>query len=330
MTTDPEPVLTLTITEREQPAEGVLALTLRRPGGGELPAWEPGAHIDVFLDGAADCADGTDGEMIRQYSLCGDLADRAAWRIAVLREQAGRGGSAFVHERLAAGDGIRVRGPRNHFALLPATRYLFVAGGIGITPILPMAEAATRAGIRWSLLYGGRTAASMAFAEQLSAYGPHVRIRPQDRYGLLDLEAFLGSPTPDTLVYACGPEPLLQAMEKATAAWPEGALHTERFTPKEISDEDRAAEREFEVVLARSGLTVRVPPGRSILETVEAAGVDVLSSCREGTCGTCETDVLEGSPEHRDSLLTPAEREAGDTMFICVSRARSARLVLDL
>jgi ferredoxin len=170
----------------------------------------------------------------------------------------------------------------------------------------------------------------MAFADRLRACGPQVRIRPQDRHGLLDLETYLGRPHPDTLVYACGPEPLLRAMEKATAEWPAGALHTERFTPKEISEQDRAAEREFEVVLARSGRTLRVQPGRSILETVEEAGIDVLFSCREGTCGTCETDVLEGTPDHRDSLLTPAEQEAGDTMFICVSRARTPRLVLDI
>ena len=323
MTTVPEPEFSLTVAEREQPAEGVLALTLRRPDGAQLPAWEPGAHIDVFLPTGPT-------PTIRQFSLCGDPADRATWRIAVLRELAGRGGSAFVHDRLAEGDEVTVRGPRNHFPLLPAERYLFVAGGIGITPILPMLEAATRAAIPWDLLYGGRTAASMAFADRLSASGPHVRIRPQDQYGLLDLATFLGRPNPDTLVYACGPEPLLQAMEKATAEWPDGALHTERFTPKEISAADRAAEQEFEVVLARSGKTLRVPPGRSILETLEEAGIDVLCSCREGTCGTCETDVLEGTPDHRDSLLTPAEQEAGDTMFICVSRARGPRLVLDI
>ncbi|HEU5333449.1 MAG TPA: PDR/VanB family oxidoreductase, partial [Actinocrinis sp.] len=308
-----------------------------------LPAWEPGAHIDVLLPTAAatatpaapgDTATATSAApaapIIRQYSLCGDPSDRTAWRVAVLREQDGRGGSAFVHDRLAEGDEVTVRGPRNHFALLPAKRYLFVAGGIGITPILPMLEAATRAAIPWDLLYGGRTAASMAFADRLRAYGSRVQIRPQDQHGLLDLATFLDRPLPDTLVYACGPEPLLQAMEMATAEWPKGALHTERFIPREISEEDRAAEQEFEVVLARSGKTLRVQPGRSILETIEDAGIDVLCSCREGTCGTCETDVLEGTPDHRDSLLTPDEREAGDTMFICVSRARTPRLVLDI
>jgi ferredoxin-NADP reductase len=319
-TSTPEPVLTVTVSASERPAEGVLALTLVRPDGGELPAWEPGAHIDLLL---------TDG-LERQYSLCGDPADRTSWRVAILREPASRGGSAFVHERLVAGEQIRVRGPRNHFRLEPAQRYLFVAGGIGITPILPMLEAATRADIPWSLLYGGRTANSMAFAESLAARGPHVHIRPQDEYGLLDLKTFLGRAQPGTLVYSCGPEPLLQAMEDATADWPEGTLHTERFTAKEISAEERANEREFEVILARSGHTLLIKPGCSILDAVEGVGVEATFSCREGTCGTCETQVVEGSPEHRDSVLTDDERAAGDAVLICVSRSLSPRLVLDL
>jgi ferredoxin-NADP reductase len=318
--TSREPIIELVLRGREPVAGGVIALTLRRADSAGLPAWKPGAHIDLLLDGG----------LVRQYSLCGDPAECAAWRIAVLREQTGRGGSDFVHDRLREGDEIRVRGPRNNFPLLPAERYLFVAGGIGITPILPMVREATRSGVPWRLLYGGRTARSMAFADQLRASGSHVLIRPQDRHGLLDLSTFIGTPDAGTLIYACGPEPLLQALEYAAADWPVGALHTERFAVGKTGAQERVAEREFEVVLARCGRTVRVPPGRSILETVEAAGVDVLSSCREGTCGTCETDVLEGVPEHRDSLLTPAERDAGDTMFICVSRSRGPRLVLDI
>ncbi len=316
---DSERTIPVTVAERREEAEDVISLTLRHAGGGELPAWQPGAHLDLLL------ADGLE----RQYSLCGDPADRDTWRIAVLREREGRGGSAYVHDRLTAGSALRVRGPRNNFPLRSASRYLFVAGGIGITPILPMLHAAHAAGAQWSLLYGGRRRASMAFAEQLATrYEDRVLLRPQDETGLLDLPGFLGAPHPDTAVYCCGPGPLLDAVTDYCAAsgWPEPAM--ERFQPKEL--EAGAENRSFEVVLSRSGLTLTVPQDASVLETVRAAGVEVLYSCTEGTCGTCETDVLEGDPDHRDSLLTAEERAAGETMMICVSRCRGDRLVLDL
>ncbi|MEU5295928.1 PDR/VanB family oxidoreductase [Streptomyces umbrinus] len=307
----------LVVELRDLAAEGVLALTLRHPLGEELPAWEPGAHIDVVL--------GPDLE--RQYSLCGDPADRRSWRVAVLREPDGRGGSAHVHGQLEAGGKVRVRGPRNHFALQPSPRYRFVAGGIGITPILPMLAEAEASGAEWTLLYGGRTRNSMAFVEELSPYGDKVRIAPQDEAGLLDLAAELGTPQPGTLVYCCGPGPLLDAVEERCAQWPKGSLHVERFQPKV---QETGADTEFEVVLERSGRTLTVPADVSVLDTVRSAGVEVLFSCTEGTCGTCETDVLEGTPDHRDSVLTDEERETGETMLICVSRCRGKRLVLDL
>lgn len=307
----------LVVERRDLAAEGVLALTLRHPLGEELPAWEPGAHIDVVL--------GPDLE--RQYSLCGDPADRHSWRVAVLREPDGRGGSAHVHGQLEAGGKVRVRGPRNHFALQPSPRYRFVAGGIGITPILPMLAEAEASGAEWTLLYGGRTRNSMAFVEELSPYGDKVRIAPQDEAGLLDLAAELGTPQPGTLVYCCGPGPLLDAVEERCAQWPKGSLHVERFQPKV---QETGADTEFEVVLERSGRTLTVPADVSVLDTVRSAGVEVLFSCAEGTCGTCETDVLEGTPDHRDSVLTDEERETGETMLICVSRCRGKRLVLDL
>ncbi|MEU1195272.1 PDR/VanB family oxidoreductase [Streptomyces sp. NPDC005813] len=304
----------LVVGLRESVADGVLALTLRHPSGAELPAWRPGAHVDVVLEPGLE----------RQYSLCGDPADRGAWRIAVLREADGRGGSAYVHGRLAPGDRIRVRGPRNRFALEPAPRYRFVAGGIGITPILPMLAAAEAAGAEWTLLYGGRTRASMAFVEELGRYGDRVRIAPQDETGLLDLGPALAALPAGTLVYCCGPEPLLDAVQERC---PPRLLRVERFRPKEA---EPGGNTEFEVVLGRSGRTLVVAPDVSVLDTVRAAGVEVLYSCAEGTCGTCETDVLEGVPDHRDSVLTEAEREAGETMLICVSRCRGKRLVLDL
>ncbi|MFF6779438.1 2Fe-2S iron-sulfur cluster-binding protein [Streptomyces sp. NPDC012510] len=304
----------LVVDGREFAADGVLALTLRHPLGEELPAWQPGAHIDVLL--------GPDLE--RQYSLCGDPADRTAWRIGVLREPDGRGGSAYVHTELTRGDKVRVRGPRNNFALEPAPRYRFVAGGIGITPILPMLAAAEAAGAQWSLLYGGRSRGSMAFQAELGAYGDRVTVAPQDETGLLDLASVLDDLPEGTLVYCCGPGALLDAVEERC---PGQVLRVERFQPKE---QETGPDSEFEVVLERTGKTVTVPVGVSVLDTVRAAGVEVLYSCAEGTCGTCETDVLEGTPDHRDSVLSDEEREAGETMLICVSRCRGARLVLDL
>jgi ferredoxin-NADP reductase len=304
--------LDVVVARRAPLAAGVVGLTLRRPDGAPMPAWTPGAHVDLLLGNG----------MTRQFSLCGDPADRATLRVAVLREPGGRGGSAYVHDQVAEGTPLRIRGPRNHFPLVPASRHLFVAGGIGITPILPMLAAAAD----WRLLYGGRTRAGMAFRDELAGYGDRVELRPQDEYGLLDVTGLLARPDDATAIYCCGPEPLLSAVAAASAHWTPGALHVERFTP--VADTGDA--RPIEVELARSGRTVLVPAGCSILAAVEAAGVTVLSSCREGTCGTCETDVLDGVPDHRDSLLTDAERAAGDTMLICVSRAVGARLVLDL
>ncbi|MEU1574936.1 PDR/VanB family oxidoreductase [Streptomyces collinus] len=304
----------LIVQRREFAAEGVLALTLRHPLGEPLPAWEPGAHVDVLLGPGLE----------RQYSLCGDPADRSAWRIAVLREPAGRGGSAHVHEQLGEDAKVRVRGPRNNFRLEPAPRYRFVAGGIGITPILPMLAAAEAAGAEWTLLYGGRTRGSMAFGGELGRYGHRVTFAPEDETGLLDLPSVLDDVPDGTLVYCCGPAPLLDAVE---ARCPSGVLRVERFQPKNQETGDDTA---FEVELARSGRTLTVAPEVSVLDAVRAAGVEVLYSCTEGTCGTCETDVLDGEPDHRDSVLTDDEHATGETMLICVSRCRGGRLVLDL
>ncbi|MFW3168575.1 PDR/VanB family oxidoreductase [Geodermatophilus sp. CPCC 206100] len=318
-TTHDEVDLRLQVASRTEGAEGVVVLELRNPSGAELPAWAPGAHLDLRLPNG----------LTRQYSLCGDPDDRSVWRIGVLREPQGRGGSAYVHDELTEGDEVDVRGPRNNFPLLPARRYVFVAGGIGITPLLPMMGAAQAAGAEVELHYGGRSRRSMAFLESLEALtDTPVTLHPQDEVGLIDLPAILGTPRPDTLVYCCGPEPLLQAVEQHCGAWPPGSLHVERFAPKEVGEPVRTDS--FEVELAQSGLTLTVPPDTSILDVVEAAGIPVLSSCQEGTCGTCETAVLEGEVDHRDSLLTVEEQQANDTMFICVSRAACPKLVLDL
>ncbi|MCZ2803649.1 PDR/VanB family oxidoreductase [Modestobacter sp. VKM Ac-2983] len=306
------------VEDKVRVADGVVTLTLTAADGGRLPDWTPGAHVDLTLD---------DG-LSRQYSLCGDRWDAHSYRVGVLLEPAGRGGSRYVHEQLEPGHVVGLGGPRNHFPLVPAESYLFVAGGIGITPVLPMIAQAEMLRADWRLLYGGRTSSSMAFLEELSAYGDRVSVRPQDEFGLLDLAGFLGDPRRGTEVYSCGPAPLLAAMEAACAGWPARALHTERFTAAERGAPVRTAS--FDVELHRTGRTVTVPPDLSVLEALGAVGVDVLSSCRQGTCGTCETTVLAGVPDHRDSLLDDEERAAGDCMYPCVSRSCSDRLVLDL
>ena len=313
-----EAPMLLTVSERRDVAQDIVELTLRNEEGTALRPWAAGAHIDLELG---------DG-LTRQYSLLGDLSDPSVWRVAILKEPESRGGSVAAHG-LAVGDRIPVRGPRNHFALEPSKRYIFIAGGIGITPILPMIAQAQQAGADWQLIYGGRNASTMTYAKELAErYGDKVALYPQDEKGLLPLETLIGSEQEDTLIYCCGPEPLLAAVDAHTSAWPKGSLHVEHFSPKPIDDD--MPDQPIEVVLAASGLTLQVPADRSILDVVTEAGIDVLTSCQEGTCGTCETFVLEGKPLHRDSVLTESEKEAGQSMMICVSRACGAKLVLDL
>ncbi len=310
--------LPLVVEERVEVSEGVVALTLTSRDGADLPAWTPGAHVDLVLG----------DELVRQYSLSGDPADRSAYRVAVLREPAGRGGSERVHETLRPGARIEVRGPRNHFALESSPRYLFIAGGIGITPILPMIRAAEAAGAAWTLTYGGRTRSSMAFLDELEVHGDRMTVWPQDERGFIDLDGLLGTPRADTLIYVCGPTPLLDAVEERSITWPKGALHLERFAPKDLSAP--VLDEPFEVELVRSGKLLTVPTDRSVVDVLDEAGVTVLTSCGEGTCGTCETTVLDGLPDHRDSVLTEAEQARNDCMMVCVSRSCTARLVLDL
>jgi ferredoxin-NADP reductase len=312
----------LIVRRRSTPAEGVVVLDLAHPENEDLPRWGPGAHIDLILD---------DG-LTRQYSLCGDPRDSGIWRVGVLLDPNSRGGSRYVHQNLNEGATVRVRGPRNHFPLVDAQHYRFIAGGIGITPIFAMIEAAQRAGNDWTLLYGGRTRASMAFAAELAErYPERVTLWPQDERGLLDLESLFKEPEDNTLVYCCGPEALLSAVEQHCAHWPAGILHIERFAAKAPTAEEAAeALEQFEVVCQRSGRAFAITSDQSILEVLEEEGIPILGSCYEGVCGTCEARVLEGTPDQRDSVLTDAEKAAGEVMLICVSRSRTERLVLDL
>ncbi|GAA4536074.1 PDR/VanB family oxidoreductase [Pseudonocardia xishanensis] len=313
--------LDMVVAARRHHGDVVVLDLRRRTGQAPLPAWEAGAHIDLVLS----------PEIVRQYSLCGDTGVGSVWRIAVLREESGRGGSRLVHDSLHVGTGVVVRGPRNNFPLRSSASYLFIAGGIGITPLVPMIAAAQARGADWTLLYGGRTARSMVFADELATrYCARVRLRPQDEHGLLDLDRELARLAPDTSIYCCGPALLLDAVTAVSARrMRAGSLHTERFTP--VTPVERAHDRPFRVRLAHTGLTADVPADRSVLDVLRDAGVPVLSSCNEGTCGTCETSVLDGRVDHRDSILDDAERAENKTMMICVSRASgSGDLVLDL
>ena len=309
----------LLVQKAELVAEDVVALTLVSPAGETLPAWSPGAHIDLVL---AD-------DLVRQYSLCSSPGEDGAWRIGVLRSPDSRGGSQRVHDSLTEGATVTVRGPRNHFPLVASSAYLFIAGGIGITPILPMIAQAQATGANWRLLYGGRHRASMAFLPELTQYGDRVTVVPQDEAGFLDLDGVLGTPQKGTLVYCCGPEGLLSAVETKCASWPPGSLHLERFSakPQEISE---VADESFELVLQQTGVTVTVPPDKSVFAVALEAGANVLGSCMEGVCGTCETEVVEGDVDHRDSVLNEEERASNEFMMICVSRCKSKRLVLDI
>jgi ferredoxin-NADP reductase len=308
-----------------QEAEDVIAIVLRHMDGLDLPPWSPGAHIDLILP----------SEMIRQYSLCGSVRDRSTYRIAVLREHNGRGGSVELHDLPLVGRTLKVRGPRNHFELKGSACYVFIAGGIGITPILSMISAVPPEAA-WTLHYGGRSLKSMAFVDEAKAIGgDRVHLVPEDEEGRIDLDSILVAVDGRTAIYCCGPPALLQAVEERKRVHaPDSKLYIERFTPaadRSIGvDIQAGSERGCVVELRRSNLVLTVPPDRTLLSVIRDALPDVAYSCEEGYCGTCETRVLEGVPDHRDDLLTDEERAAGKTMMTCVSRALSDRLVLDL
>ncbi|KAA1397425.1 PDR/VanB family oxidoreductase [Aeromicrobium ginsengisoli] len=312
---EPTSDLSVRVDGRTDVGADLVVLDLVRADGGALPLWAPGAHVDVLLPSG----------LVRQYSLCGTEPDH--WRIAVLREAAGRGGSAWLHTNAQAGSVLGIAGPRNHFAFeATGAPVVLIAGGVGITPILPMAVAAVAAGADVVLHYAGHEG-RMAFVDELVALlGDRLVLHVAERGQRLDVDAVLGAAA-GAVVRCCGPAGLVDAAERAAEAYGLD-FHAERFVAEPLSAPVWAGD--FEVEMASSGLTVTVPPDRSILEVAEENGVFVLSSCHEGTCGTCETPVLEGDVDHRDSILTPSERERGDLMYICVSRAACPRLVLEL
>lgn len=312
----------LVVARAERLAAGIVRLRLVAADGGPLPRWTAGAHVDI------ECGDPA---RRRSYSLCGDPDDTHAWEIAVLLESAGRGGSAWIHAEARDGAVLRVHGPRNHFRLdESARRLLLIAGGIGITPIAAMARRARTLGIDYTLHYCGRSRAAMAMAGELAAlHGERLQLHAADEGRRADFAALLAEPQPGTRIQACGPARLLDALARASAHWPQDTLRVEHFSAA-APLRDPADERPFEVALRQSGLVLQVAADRTLLATLRGAGIDVESNCEEGLCGSCEVPVRGGEIDHRDLVLTRAERDANDRMMACCSRARGGRLVLDL
>lgn len=307
---------TVEVVERYEPADGVVALTFVPSCGGELPCWAPGAHVDVAVRPG----------LVRQYSLCGRPERRDRYTIAVRVDPGGAGGSVAVGAA-CPGDRLRISAPRNNFELVRAERYLFIAGGIGITPLLPMISQVDDAGAPWRMVYAGRTRESMPFTDVLLARTMGaVVIHCDDEGGSIDVSDVLERRSPNTEIYCCGPEGLINAVEAALEPSARGHLHVERFRPAAV---EHPVDQQFDVELARSGVKLTVPADVSILDTLRTHDVDVPFSCREGTCGTCETTVLAGEVDHRDSVLSQAERDTNEYMMLCVSRAAGDRLVLD-
>lgn len=299
-------------------ADAVLEVELESMGGLDLPTWSAGAHLELKLPSG----------LVRHYSLCGDLEDRATYRIAVLREEAGRGGSSELHAVAAPGAVFEVRPPRNNFGLEVATSYLFLAGGIGITPLIPMMQRATEDGIPWRLVYGGRSRSHIAFADELmDSGGPNIAVFTDDREGRPDFAAEIGALPEGGLIFACGPGPMLDAVgATADRMGLADQLRLERFA---VAAVDTGGEP-FEVELARTGVTLAIGDDETILTAMRARGLPAPFSCENGYCGTCEAVVLDGEADHRDTYLTDEEKTEGFTMMICVSRCAASPLVLDL
>ncbi|MDF3933657.1 PDR/VanB family oxidoreductase [Pseudomonas citronellolis] len=312
--------LSLQVTAILDAARDARVIELRDPAGGELPAYDAGAHIELHLPNG----------LVRQYSLCGDSRQRDRYRVGVGLAPASRGGSRYLHEALRVGDALPVTPPRNNFPLFEdAAEFVFIAGGIGITPIRSMIHWCEANRRPWRLFYLMRSRERAAFLDELEGHGPRVTVHADEEAGgLFDLAAALAGLPERAHLYTCGPTPLMLAVEAAATGFPAEQVHFEWFAPRQ-PDKPRA-DGAFTLKLARSGKTLDVPADKSVLQVLEANGVRVENSCREGTCASCETRVLSGTPDHRDSVLSDAEKRCNATMMVCVSRALSTTLELDL
>ena len=311
----------LRIKNVDKSIESLVILTLESSEGGKLPPFEPGAHLEIELISS----------WRGHYSLCSYPTDPSTYRIAILRERYGRGGSKFLYRHCEVGKSLTVRGPFNNFKLDPNQRgYLFIAGGIGITPLLPMIQDAQNRGKPWRLVYGGRSLQSMAFLDELTSIGDQIDLWPQDQRGVIDIDkavlplieqGYAG-------VYCCGPDGMLTAVQKRVSErFPSCKVNFELFKARKQQFREN---QEFKVRLARSGNEVIVHKNETIAEALGKAGISTLLSCKEGVCGTCLTTVISGTPEHRDSYLNPDDQAAGEKIMICCSRSLDSNLELDL
>lgn len=284
----------LLIVDRLKRSSSVDEFVLERHDGRRLPDWAPGAHIDVVLPSGK----------IRQYSLCGDRWNAHQYRIAVQHEPKGAGGSQELHDQLAIGDAVGFGGPRNNFRFAPAQHYRFIAGGIGITAVMPMINQADLLDLDWQLLYLGRTPERMAYQELQDLYPQRVTVHTSVPDGRISVRDWLGEVPEDTMIYACGPEALLEALPQECQGLPSTHLRTERFT--NTQNDATVSSKPYEIQLQRSGRVVQAPGTSPVIDVLANAGIDVITSCSKGVCGTCEIDVLDGDIDHRDAILDDA------------------------
>lgn len=305
-------------------AEEVKTFELEPAGGSAFPPFEAGAHIDVLLDGG----------MARSYSLCNDPSEAGRYVIAVRRQKDGEGGSVRMADTVHEGDTLNIRAPRNNFRLCEnATSSVFLAGGIGITPIFAMVLKLEREGADWSLYYASPSRGRTAFREELEALEAkkpgrvHFHFDEEAEVETVDISSILSAHrNTGTHFYCCGPTGMLKTFETLTADLPEDSVHTEHFSAGQVVDKSGT----FEVEFKRLGKVVTIHEGETILDAAIEAGANVAYSCEEGVCGSCETLILEGEPDHRDEVLSHHERQTGKKMMICCSRSKSSRLVLDI
>lgn len=318
MLSETEALLSLRLTAVRYAALDTHLFEFSSTDGAPLPAYDPGAHIDVHMPGG----------LMRQYSLARPYRADQPYLVGIKLDAGTRGGSRYMHESARVGRLFRIGGPRNNFPLKEdAPHSVLIAGGIGITPVWCMAQRLEEIGASFELHYAVRARADAVFLEELERMAPKLRLHVDaEAQAVLDVPAILRAAPQGAHLYCCGPGPMLQAFEAASADWPEAQRHVEYFSAPQL----KPIEGGFVVVLGKSGREFIVAPGTTILETLRAAGLNVPASCEQGVCGACETKILEGTPDHRDLLLTPAEKASGKTLMICCSGSLSERLVLDL